>query len=356
MDFPALLRDVPVSVGVVLVLVLALRLTDRIMERRGGVTQFTRQLTMVLITAMAAFVALVALPNTIVSDGDIVRLAGVMAGVLVTLASTTLVANAFAGLMMRNVRSFDLGDFIEIDGHIGRVSQRGLFHTEIQTALSDLVTLPNQFLITRPLRVIRSSGTVVTADVSLGYDASQRAVEPLLIQAAERTDLVKPFVQVITLGDYTVTYRISGFLEDVKTLFTAQSSLRRRVLDTLHEAGIEIASPLLLGHRALPVAEPLIPHAPVGREYRVHEESAAPSDIIFAKADEAVADARAASELDQRKSEAHDLEQEIKKAEGDERTKLEARMVTLTDLIAVIEAEIEAHDVDDEIDEEEERG
>jgi small-conductance mechanosensitive channel/uncharacterized small protein (DUF1192 family) len=353
MDFSALLRDVPVSVGVVLVLVLGLRLTDRIMERQTGVTQFTRQLTIALLAALSAFVALVALPNSIVSDSDVVRLAGVMAGVLVTLASTTLVANAFAGLMMRNVRSFELGDFIEIEEHIGRVSQRGLFHIEIQTALSDLVTLPNQFLVTRPLRVIRSSGTVITADVSLGYDAAHQIVEPLLIRAAERAHLAKPFVQVITLGDYTVTYRISGLLEDVKTLFTAQSSLRRRVLDALHEGGIEIASPLLLGHRALPQGDPLIPHPDAADTQDEEEESSAPADIIFSKAEEAVADARAATELDQMKGEARTLEGELKKAERHEREELQERLSALNVEIARLEAEIEAHDVDDEIDGEE---
>lgn len=240
----SLIRDIPVSAGVVIALVLALRLTDRVMQRQTRVTQFTRQLTMILLSGMAALIALTALPDSIISDADVVRLVGVTAGVLVTLSSATLVANALAGLMLRNVKSFKLGDFIEVDGNIGRVSQRGLFHVEIQTVQSDLITLPNQFLITRPIRVIRSSGTFIIVDVSLGYDVAHQVVGPLLIEAAERAELEQPFVQVITLGDYTVTYRVSGFLEDATTLFSARSSLRRRVLNTLHDAGIEIASHL----------------------------------------------------------------------------------------------------------------
>jgi len=345
----SLIRDIPISAAVVIALVLALRLTDRVMERQAGVTQFTRQLTMVVLSGMVAFIALIGLPDTVVSNSDVIRLAGVTAGVLVTLSSTTLLANAMAGLMMRNVKSFKMGDFIEVDQHIGRVSQRGLFHVEIQTVQSDLVTLPNQFLITRPLKVIRSSGTFITADVSLGYDAAHQVVEPLLIEAAERTGLVKSFVQVLSLGDYTVTYRVSGFLEDSRTLFTAESSLRRRVLDSLHDASVEIASPMLVGHRGLSEQRPVIPR--LGAEVLEHTseaESAAPADIVFAKAEEAAADHRASTELDQKQTTARALEQELKKAEGEERPALEERLAALTTEIELLETELEAHEIDDE--------
>jgi small conductance mechanosensitive channel len=357
MDFPALLRDVPVSAGVIIVLVLTLRLADRIMERRVGVTQFTRHLTMASLAGMFAFTALIALPDSIVSDSEAVRLVGVMGGVLITLSSTTLLANAMAGFMMRNVKSFNLGDFIEVEDYIGRVSQRGLYHIEIQTAQSDLVTLPNQFLITRPLRVVRASGTFIKAEVSLGYDTPHQRVEPLLIDAAERAGLERAFVQIVTLGDYTVTYRVVAFLDDVKTLFTARSTLLRRVLDALHEADVEIASPMLMGHRTLPTDRPLVPEwdaglaADAGLVEADHEpESPAPSEIIFDKADEAVVYDRLSKELEQRKVSARDLEARIKKAEPDEKDALEEQLASLTRETTLLEAELEAHRIDDEVD------
>ena len=52
---------------------------------------------------------------------------------IIGLSSTSFVSNAMAGLMLRSVGSFRSGDFIEVQGNFGRVSARGLFHTEIQT-------------------------------------------------------------------------------------------------------------------------------------------------------------------------------------------------------------------------------
>ena len=90
MDISTLLQDIPTSVGIVIVLMLVLRLTDRLMERRASVTEFTRQLTMICLTLIAALLALLALPNSVVTNAEVIRLVGVAATVIVTLASTTL--------------------------------------------------------------------------------------------------------------------------------------------------------------------------------------------------------------------------------------------------------------------------
>ncbi len=343
MDISTLLQDIPTSVGIVIVLMLVLRLTDRLMERRASVTEFTRQLTMICLTLIAALLALLALPNSVVTNAEVIRLVGVAATVIVTLASTTLLGNAMAGLMLRNVKSFRPGDFVRIGEHFGRVSDRGLFHVEIQTVKRDLVTIPNQFLITRPVTVVRSSGTVITADVSLGYDTAHQVVEPILMEAAERAGLTEPFVHVLELGDYTVTYRIAGFLSNVKTLFTAQSSLHRRVLDSLHDAGVEIASPLLVGHRGLSESAPLIPRLDQAvLSHREEDESAAPSELIFDKAEEAAAEDRAQTELDSYRAEAKELERSLKDAPDSERPRIEDKMDSVLRKIEVLDAELEA--------------
>ena len=190
------------------------------------------------------------------------------------------------------------------------------------------------------MTVVRYSGTVIKADVSLSYDVAHQLVEPLLMEAAERAGLGESFVQVITLGDYTVTYRIAGFLPDVKSLFTAQSTLRRRVLDTLHDAGVEIASPLLMGHRPLSETEPLVPKLDKAvLEHREEEESAAPSDLIFDKAEEAELDSLAQEELDALRDEVKSLKQEAKKAPELDKPKIAEEIDSLRTEIEIVEAE-----------------
>ena len=164
-----------------------------------------------------------------------------------------------AGLMLRSLDNFRAGDFIRVGDHFGRVSERGLLHTEIQTEDRDLVTLPNLFLITQPVRVVHASGTLVSCELSLGYDVPRGLVREHLEAAALEADLTDPFVLVVRLGDFSVVYRVCGFLAEVRTLVSARSRLAGAALDALHGAGIEIVSPNFMNQRVLTPGTQVLP-------------------------------------------------------------------------------------------------
>ncbi len=123
--------------------------------------------------------------------------------------------------MLRLLNSFRPGDVVRVREHFGRVTESGLFHTEIQTEDRDLTTLPNLHLVCNPVPVVHSEGTMISMSVSLGCDVDHRPVENLLREAAKTNGLKDSCVHVMELGDYSVTYRASGFLEEVKQLLTA---------------------------------------------------------------------------------------------------------------------------------------
>jgi hypothetical protein len=185
-----------------------------------------------------------------------------------------------SGLMLSAVRNFEPGDFIRIGEHFGRVTERGLLHTEIQTEDRDLVTLPNLFIITQPVKVVRKTGTLISAEVSLGYNVHRASVSDALKEAALGAELEEPFVQITDLGNFAVTYRVSGFLEDVGNLVTKKTRLRGRMLDALHASGIEIASPTIMNQRPLPAGQVLMPK----RNFPPQEEQAVET-MMFDKAD-----------------------------------------------------------------------
>jgi hypothetical protein len=143
------------------------------------------------------------------------------------------------------------------------------------------------FLVTNPVTTVRSSGTIVSATVSLGYDAPRSAVEARLLEAAHRAELSDGFVHILELGDFAVTYRIAGMLNEVKQLVSARSRLRAAMLDALHEARIEIVSPSFMNTRALSRTEPVIPRASRPSEGSTASSAPSPEDLVFDKAEEA---------------------------------------------------------------------
>jgi small-conductance mechanosensitive channel len=256
-------------------------------RRRGSRADlhFATQIWSLLGVVLVLVMAIVAAPVESETRGQLLSLVGLALTAILALASTSFVANAMAGLMLRAVGSFRPGDFVRSDGAFGRVTERGLFHTEIQTEDRDLTTVPNLHLVTRPFTVVSASGTIVSADVSLGYDVPRSRVEALLLEAGRAAGLDEPFVQVLALGDFAVSYKVAGFLEETRRLLTKRSDLREQMLDVLHRAGIEIVSPRFMNQRSLEPERRFLPKdLPPAR---AADSGSVPEDRIFDKAEEA---------------------------------------------------------------------
>ncbi len=277
------------SFVVILVVVFALIGINRLFlraEGAEGVTRVRKQSVMLALTLIGVIIIVLTLPVEETTEGQLLTLIGLAITAALTLASTTFIGNMMAGLMLRSVDNIRLGDFIKIEKHFGRVTERGLFHIEIQTEDRDLCTLPNLYVATTPTKVVSASGTIVSATVSLGYDTHHAKVEELLLQATEAAGLTDGFVQIVELGDFSITYRTAGFLPQVKHLLSARSDLRRAMLDVLHGGGVEVVSPTLMFQRPMSPEERVIPD----EEHQPHPKAsngAKPEELMFDKAEEA---------------------------------------------------------------------
>ena len=244
----------------------------------------SQQLIMSALTLVFALAFIISLPISDVLRGQILALVGIVLSASIALSSTTFLGNAIAGIMLRAVRSFRIGDFIHINEHFGRVSGRGLFHIELQTVDRDLTTLPNLYIATNPVKVIRTSGTIISEEISLGYDVPRTRIEKLLIDAAKKVGLEEPFVHIKELGDFSVLYRISGLLTDVGQILSSHSRLNELIMDNLHGASIEIVSPSFMNTRTVADMR-FIPKA--AEAPKEEEPETMPEDIVFDKAQQA---------------------------------------------------------------------
>ena len=277
-------------VGVLLGTLVVLWLAHRILERRARVAEgyrYRRQMALGGLGLLGLLGIILASPVSGELRGQLLSFVAILLSAAVGLSSTTLLGNGLAALMLRTIRSFRMGDFIRVGEHFGRVSERGLFHTEIQTQDRELTTLPNLYLVTHPVTTIRSSGTIVAATVSLGYEVPRTRVEELLLDAAREAELEEPFVQVTELGNYSVTYRVAALLKDVSRWISAHSRLRAATIDALHRGGVEIVSPMFMNQRVFPEAKRFIPQAPA--EESPSERPGGPEAVVFDKAEEAEA-------------------------------------------------------------------
>ena len=275
----------------------------------GQRNNFKHSLIVVAIILMFVVAGILALPINDEMRKQLLTLLGLLLTLMMAFSSTSFVANAMAGLMLRGVDNLHAGDFVHVGEQFGRVTERGLFHTEIQTQDRDLTTIPNLYLVSNPVSVVRSSGTIVAAEVSLGYDNDLDLMEKLLLEAAEKTGLVESFVYVKTLGDFSVVYRVAGFLEEVKQLLTVRSTLRKNMFRTLHAAKIEIVSPAFMSQRVYDAQSKVLAKSNHTVSQEDKSDSKSPETMIFDKAESA----EKKSILEQRK---HLLKDKITKLEA----------------------------------------
>ena len=306
--------------GALIVSVFVLLQTRALLERHFSSRRdklLSRQLIMATVIIFCLLLFVISLPNETGLRGQVMGLTGILMSGAIALSSTTFLGNAIAGVMLRSVRSYRPGDFISVNGHRGRVSGRGLFHTEIQSADKDLTTLPNLFLATNPVKVTNVDGTVIKAEVSIGYDEPRRKVEDLLLQAAEKAELSDPFVYIIALGDFSVIYQVSGVLNEVTRFLSTQSRLNGYIIDLFHEAEIEIVSPTFMNTRNVARKKFLATTILTPEEEAAELNAPEPEIVIFDKALQAELLEEQRSELAKVRGELTDMADRLKKSDDD---------------------------------------
>jgi small-conductance mechanosensitive channel len=279
----------------------------RLLERQAkGKTdkKLIRSLILFSIGLFGIISVILALPMESEQKNSVTSLLGIVLSAVLGLSSTTFIGNALAGISLKLRHDFKPGDFIEINDIFGRVTEQGLFDTEVQTPNRDLTSIPNLLLATSPFNVTRSSGTILFTEVSLGYDVNRFKIEESLIKAAERAKLKDPFVLITALGDFSVVYRINGLLENVNSIITARSMLTGHVIDSLHEDGIEIVSPNFMNQRQVGDTVFIPKKHRIKNANMLDKTSESSDSLIFDKADEA-------ENIEKRKAILSDVEQKI---------------------------------------------
>ncbi len=251
-------------------------------EKASNNAVLQRQITSFIFILFLVITFVLVLPIKDSMQSQIIGLIGILLSASIALSSTTFLGNLMAGIWLRSVKNFRVGDFVEIKDNFGRVSARGLLHIEIQNRERDLITLPNMFLVANPVTVMHNDGTIISIEVSLGYDVDHSVIEPILCEAAAKAGLENPYVYIESLGDFSIVYKIHGLAKELNTMLSARSRLNSCVLDALHEANVEIVSPSFMNQRQVS-EQVFIPTERISKRY----SKTKPEDVIFDKAQKA---------------------------------------------------------------------
>ncbi len=279
------------------------------------------------------------LPIESTTRSQLFTLLGLVLTAIIAFSSTTFASNVLAGLVVRSSKHLRPGYFVIHGDDLGRITEIGLIQTELQTRHRNFTYLPNTTLLSEKLTVVNPDATVVSAEISLGYDVRHTDIDKLLVAAAEKVGLEEPYVRVRGLGDFSVSYRVYGLLREVKLLIAARSDLHKAMLDSLHGAGIEIVSPGFMNQRVLPADKLFIPR-PVADKVDKPPEAMEnpPENLIFDKAEQAERLEGLKDERAQLTKALKELEKSGEKLEGETKARAEGEITRYKKRIEVLES------------------
>ncbi len=171
-------------------------------------------------------------------------------GIGIGMGLQTFAANLISGFTLIFGGKLRKGDWIEVSGTMGMVTDIFLRATQVRTRMGIEYLIPNTELVNGTL-VNYSLGSpliCITVPVGVSYNANPREVERILLAAAQAEPTISkekpPVVRFDTYGDNAINFNLMVWI-NVKTTpeRMVRSSLYFTIFDELAKAGIEIPFP-----------------------------------------------------------------------------------------------------------------
>lgn len=295
----AFLADLPSLVFVALVLVVTWYLTRlihfffaRIREGAISLEGFrpvwaptTDRLVTIAVIILAVLIAYPYIPG---AESPAFKGVSLFLGVLLSLGSTGLVANAVNGMSLTYLDAFEVGDLVTIGDVVGWITKMGTLTTRVRTRKNEIITIPNSVVMNKEIINFNKpgeQGVIVSSKVGIGYDAPWRQVEGMLLLAARRTRGIRaipaPFVLELSLNTFDITYEINAHLAAGQLAFVVVAELNRNILDAFNEFGVQIMTPEYV---ADPQRDKVVPRD------QWHQPPATPADASNKPGDSKAAD------------------------------------------------------------------
>jgi small-conductance mechanosensitive channel len=234
-----------------------------------------------------AFTVVVVFPYLPGSKSPAFQGVSIFLGLLLSLGSTSAVANVVAGSVLTYTRALRVGDRVQIGDATGDVTEKTLLVTRIRTIKNVDIAIPNALVLSSHIINFSSSakehGLILHTSVTIGYDAPWRTVHQLLIDAANNTESIlkdpKPFVFQTSLDDFYVSYQLNAFTDQPSVMARTYSDLHQNIQDKFNEAGVEILSPhygALRDGNQIGIPESYLPGDYAAPSFRIQPGAVAP--------------------------------------------------------------------------------
>ena len=180
----------------------------------------------------------------------VVALASVLT-LAVSLALQNMLTNVLGGFTLLTTHPFHSGDYVDIGGQSGTVTQIDMSYTRLVTVDNKVVCIPNSTVLASEVVNYSANDTRrAEIQVSAGYDApTQKVIDALVLAATVDNALLEPapFAAVVSYGDSAINYTLR-FWAKTEDYWDVYFKVNQRIKDIFDEQGIPMTYPHLNVH------------------------------------------------------------------------------------------------------------
>ena len=258
------LPAVSIAVTILILTWLAAAIVNRVLTRvlartepRESLRILLRKLASIGIWTAGMMIAIVvAFPS--VTPGNLLSALG-LGSIAIGFAFKDIFENFIAGMLILLREPFRIGDFVECEGHFGKVLDITVRDTRLRKVNGEAVTLPNAMLFKNPVE-IQTSSDLRRIDIigGVAYHEDVDDCRQIILDAVAACESVSDDrdVQVFAreFADSSINYEIAWWTQsDPLSERRSRDEVIAAVKRALDDAGVEIPFP----YRTLTFSEPL---------------------------------------------------------------------------------------------------
>lgn len=242
------------AILVLIIGILAIRLVMNLLKRTLEKSKLEKAAHSLILSlarvAMYVLLGLCAASSLGIDVTGIVALASVLTLAL-SLALQNMLTNVIGGFTILSTHPFHSGDYVEIAGQSGTVTEINMTYTKLATPDNKMISIPNSAVVAAQIVNYSAENTRrVDISVSASYDVpTQKVIDALAVAGTMDKVLLDPapFAAVSSYGDSAINYSLRVWVK-TPDYWDVYFALTQRVKTIFDEQNIPMTYPHLNVH------------------------------------------------------------------------------------------------------------
>jgi len=238
-----------VAIGI-LIIRIVMKIVNKALEKSKLEKAAHTLITSLASTVMYVLLSLIIASSLGIDVTGIVALASVLT-LAVSLSVQNALTNIIGGFTLLYTKPFHTGDYVEVAGQSGTITEIGMTYTKLITPDNKVVSIPNSAVVSAEIINYSTTGSRrLDFNISASYDSPVETVLEALREAAADSRVKAdpaPFVALVSYGDSAINYTLRVWVASAD-YWDVNFDVNKKIKEVFDAKGVAMTYPHLTVH------------------------------------------------------------------------------------------------------------